>query len=106
MGAIAAAISAIFLLVAQVEELLPNFVIAEELEEVRIKLAGGVSQNAASVLGIQRRDTRRSLAELRRDMRTLEDKGIRPPKEQIDLLLIYEDDLRRIDKALLKLGKQ
>ncbi len=97
MGAIAAAISAILLLVAQVNDLVPNFVLAEELEEVRIELAGGVSANAANVLGIQRRDTRRSLVELRT---TIKAQGGQATADQRELLRIYEDDIDRIDKAL------
>ncbi len=100
MGAIAAAISAILLLIIQVNEFIPDFIVAAELEEVRIELAGSVSQNTASVLGIQRRDTRRSLVELRQ---VIKSQSGPPTSNQLELLLIYEEDLERISKALQKL---
>ena len=103
VGAIAAAVSAILVLGGQVGEYMPALVTAEELEEVRIELAGGVSSNAANVLGIQRRDTNRSVAELRMNMRVREDKGQAPTKEQLDLMRLYEEELIRIDDALRKL---
>jgi hypothetical protein len=103
MGAVAAAISAIIFLGAQINEYIPALVTAEELEEVRIELAGSVSANTANVLGIQRRDARRSLTELRQDIKTVESKGQQPSAEQWELLGIYEDDLLRINEALKEL---
>jgi len=103
MGGIAAAISAIIFLAAQIHEYVPAFVTAEELEEVRIDLAGSISANTANVLGIQRRDATRSLTELRRDIKNIESKGQQPSAEQWELLGIYEDDLNRINEALREL---
>ena len=103
MGAVAAAISAIIFLAAQIHEYVPAFVTAEELEEVRIELAGSISANTANVLGIQRRDARRNLVELRQDMKNMENKGHQPSVEQWELLGIYEDDLIRINEALKEL---
>jgi len=103
MGAVAAAISAIIFLGAQINAYIPVLVTAEELEEVRIELAGSISANTANVLGIQRRDARRSLAELRQDMKARELEGEQPSAEQRELLRIYEDDLIRINDALKEL---
>ena len=103
MGGIAAAISAIIFLAAQINTYVPALVTEEELEEVRIELAGSISANTANVLGIQRRDARRSLTELRQDMKATEKKGQQPSVEQWELLGIYEDDLHRINEALKEL---
>ena len=95
MGAIAAAVSAMLVLSGQVYDLMPDWATAAELEDVRIELAGGVQQNAASVLGIQRRDTQRSLAELKVRIGQAQ-----PTAAQQELLRLYLDDLERIDAAL------
>ncbi len=100
MGAIAAAVSAFLVLGSQVNDLMPDFVLAEDLEEVRIELAGSVDANTANVLGIQRRDVRRSLVELRQ---AIKDQGGQATGDQLELLQIYTDDLSRIDEALKKL---
>ena len=100
MGAIAAALTAVLALGSQVQEYLPDLVTAEELEEVRIELAGSVDANTANVLGIQRRDTRRSLVELRTNIKS---QGGTATSDQRELLRIYEDDIERIDQALKKL---
>ncbi len=100
MGGIAAALSAVLVLGTQLSGFVPEFVTSEELEEVRIELAGSVDANTANVLGIQRRDVRRSLIELRQ---AIKDQGGQATNDQMELLQIYTDDLSRIDKALKNL---